>query len=215
MTNPSRGFNIVAARNRQQYLKLLRESAREAVSNEKVFSDVKSAAISTSCKIRMHEANLNLPENWVKNSTERLQKSLEGIVLPNKILNNDLFLSALIHPSHVRVRSTRSIVAMPIELTLTGSSTLRLLKEIASVHGMTGILHVEETSDIPRRLNVEEFLLYDKSIFSGEGESDSSRPPEEVRLAAATALCGALTLTESFHSTSLLLDRLRQKYQQQ
>ncbi|KAH9577422.1 hypothetical protein LSM04_005129 [Trypanosoma melophagium] len=209
MTGPSRGFNAVAVRNRHQYLKLLRESAREAVSNETVFNGGKGA-INSSCKIRMHESNLNLPENWVKNSTERLQESLEGIVSPNKILNNDLFLSALIHPTHVRVRSTRAIVAMPIELTLTGSSTLRLLKEIASVHGMMGILHAEETSDIPRRLNVEEFLLYDRSVFVGEGES-TIRPPEEVRLAAATALCGALTLTEGLYSTSLLLDRLRQK----
>ncbi|EKF33629.1 hypothetical protein MOQ_002496 [Trypanosoma cruzi marinkellei] len=201
----SRGFNAAVARNRKQYLQLLRETAEVAVSEGTTFSGLKGI-IKTSSRIRLHEATLQLPENWVRDSTTRLQTSLEGVVSRDKLLTNDLFLCALIHPSYVSSRSVRASVAMPIELTLTGSSTLRLLKEVAAVHGMAGLLATEEIARIPSGLHVENLLLYDKSMF----EACEQLPPEEVRMAAATALCGAVVLSEGISSATALLDRLRE-----
>ncbi|KEG14265.1 hypothetical protein DQ04_00551170 [Trypanosoma grayi] len=216
MTN--RGFNAAAARNRQHYLQLLRESAGETVSRATVLSCNKSTW-SALHRIRSHDANLHLPEKWVQTSSTRLQTSLEGVVPQEKFLNNDLFLCALIHPSYVRSRIARAAVAMPIELTLTGSSTLRLLKEVATAHGRMEFLQTREIADIPRALGVEDLVLYDKAMFavdrlSKEGDDESSsnninrNPPEEVQLAAATALCGAVALAEGVPSVALLLDRL-------
>ncbi|KAF8295961.1 hypothetical protein TcYC6_0091040 [Trypanosoma cruzi] len=201
----SRGFNAAAARNRKQYLQLLRETAEVAVSEGTTFFGV-NGVLKTSSRIRLHEAALKLPENWVRNSTTRLQTSLEGVVPREKLLTNDLFLCALIHPSYVSSRSVRASVAMPIELTLTGSSTLRLLKEVAAVHGMAGLLATEEIAGIPSGLHVEDLLLYEKSMFEPCGQI----PPEEVRMAAATALCGAVVLSEGICSATALLDRLRE-----
>ncbi|ESL06066.1 hypothetical protein TRSC58_06265 [Trypanosoma rangeli SC58] len=200
----SRGFNAATGRNRRHYLRLLRETAQEAVSEGTMFA-AERGVFKTSSRLRPHEATLQLPANWVQTSTARLQTSLVGIVSRERVLSNDLFLCALIHPSYVAERSARSAVAMPIELTLTGSSTLRLLKEIAAVHGLTGVLGTAEIAGIPRALHVEDLLLYDTSMF----KVCDQLPPEEVRMAAATALCGAVVLSEGIGSTTALLDRMR------
>ncbi|RNF18950.1 uncharacterized protein Tco025E_04341 [Trypanosoma conorhini] len=200
----SRGLSAAAVRNRRHYLRLLRETAQEAVSEGVTFAAEKGV-FRTVSRLRPHEASLQLPANWVRTSTARLQTSLAGVVPRERWASNDLFLCALIHPSYVAARSVRAAVAMPIELTLTGSSALRLLREVAAVHGVAGVLAAAEVANIPRRLDVEDLLLYDASVFEACGQF----PPEEVRMAAATALCGAVVLSEGIGAATALLDRLR------
>ncbi|AAZ10688.1 hypothetical protein, conserved [Trypanosoma brucei brucei TREU927] len=205
-----------ATRNRQHYLKLLRDCARElpqarmSTSEGATVTRVEEGSkLLATPRAKFLEANLSLPEGWVESSTTSLQKSLEGVVPREKIVENDLFRCALIHPSYVRSRSVRAAVAMPIELTLTGSSTLRLLKQVADAHNLKGYLGSEEIANVPRKLGVIDLVLFDGTMFEGAGWKERGEPPEEVCMAAATALCGVVTLSEGAHSAAVLLDRIR------
>nr|CCC89976.1 unnamed protein product [Trypanosoma congolense IL3000] len=209
----------VSTRNRQQYLHHLRVCAREASraceqSSEEIGASFLCGRgkLIGDAKAKFLGTNLQLPEGWVDTVTRRLQSSLDIFVPREKISGSDIFRCALIHPSYVRSRSARAAVAMPIELTLTGSSTLRLLREVAKTHGLVDRLGAQEVSRIPHKLGVADLVLFDKHLFdmTGETREEEEELPEEVCMAAATALCGAVVLTEGLNSAAVLLDRIHE-----
>ncbi|KAG8347079.1 hypothetical protein ERJ75_000710300 [Trypanosoma vivax] len=201
-----------AFRNRQHYIRILKEKAREIAGVQSSGSvHFEQSKLLKTFRLHPFESSLHVPENWKQTSKQRLLESLKGIVPAEKITNCDLFLCALIHPSYVRSRSVRAAVAMPTELTYTGSSTLRLLREVAAVHGLDDYLQRDEIASVTHKLQVSDLILFDKAYFveCGAHYETGVAIPEEVRLAAATALCGAVTLSEDVHAAALLLDQLR------
>ncbi|AYU82724.1 hypothetical protein conserved [Leishmania donovani] len=90
-------------------------------------------------------SSLLLPSQWREQATQRLITTLHGIVPPLQVQQTDYFLCSLIHPSYVQVstmrcesdalrrrvqQELRRTVCMPLELTMTGSKSLRLLREL-------------------------------------------------------------------------------------
>ncbi|CAG9582256.1 conserved hypothetical protein [Leishmania major strain Friedlin] len=90
-------------------------------------------------------SSLLLPSEWCEQATQRLITTLHGIVPPLQVQQTDYFLCSLIHPSYVQAstmrcesealrrrvqQELRRTVCMPLELTMTGSKSLRLLREL-------------------------------------------------------------------------------------
>ncbi|GET92445.1 hypothetical protein, conserved [Leishmania tarentolae] len=90
-------------------------------------------------------ASLLLPPEWREQATQQLITTLHGIVPPLQVQQTDYFLCSLIHPSYVQVKTMRCesgsvrrrqqqelrrTVCMPVELTMAGSKSLRLLREL-------------------------------------------------------------------------------------
>ncbi|KAG5494106.1 hypothetical protein JKF63_01941 [Porcisia hertigi] len=90
-------------------------------------------------------SSLLLPEKWQEQATQQLSTTLHGIVSPQQLRQTDYFLCSLIHPSYVRAgtircqndtvrrrmqQEYRRTVCMPLELTMAGSKSLRLLREL-------------------------------------------------------------------------------------
>ncbi|KAG5493350.1 hypothetical protein GH5_02094 [Leishmania sp. Ghana 2012 LV757] len=90
-------------------------------------------------------SSLLLPSTWREEATQQLITTLHGIVPPSQLKQTDYFLCSLIHPSYVQActmrcqsdsvrrrvqQELRRTVCMPLELTMTGSKSLRLLGEL-------------------------------------------------------------------------------------
>ncbi|AIN97845.1 hypothetical protein LPMP_203500 [Leishmania panamensis] len=89
--------------------------------------------------------SLLLPYKWREEATQQLITTLHGIVPPPQVKQTDYFLCSLIHPSYVQAdtmhcqsdsvqrraqQELRRSVCMPLELTMTGCKSLRLLREL-------------------------------------------------------------------------------------
>lgn len=95
-------------------------------------------------------STLLLPSDWTVQATRRLSQTLHGLVDPQALRESDYFLCSLIHPTYAQPATVRSssgssearrrqlqqqlrrTACMPLELTMTGAKSLRLIHELNS-----------------------------------------------------------------------------------
>ncbi|KPA82482.1 hypothetical protein ABB37_03541 [Leptomonas pyrrhocoris] len=200
---------------------------------------------------------LLLPSGWKEQATRRLARTLHGVVEPPLLRQTDYFLCSLIHPTYVQAatiqcegeakqrklqQQLRRTVCMPLELTMAGSKSLRLMHEVngfasagskttASARLTTGAsssfqldapwpeLKMADTRAFLasfRESELESLVLYDKKVFSPTPSAPSAEKcavtPSEVSLAAFTALCGSIELVCGWASLVHYLDRVAREH---
>ncbi|KAL7707855.1 hypothetical protein N2W54_003505 [Lotmaria passim] len=116
----------------------LRNNSRAAL-----FRDSKRHALDDAVQASL----LVLPPKWKEEATTHLARTLHGVVELSVLRQSDYFLCSLLHPTYVRSstmrcdseakrlklqQQLRRTMCMPLELTMAGSKSLRLVREINS-----------------------------------------------------------------------------------
>ncbi|KPI87990.1 hypothetical protein ABL78_2926 [Leptomonas seymouri] len=203
------------------------------------------------------QASLLLPTGWRDRATRCLAQALQGVVEPHALHQSECFLCSLIHPTYVHAatlqcedearrrrlqQQLRRAVCMPLELTMMGSKSLRLIHELnnfidAGPKGSSSARCSAGGSssfklDAPwpelktantrvfltsfRESELESLVLYDKNFFPSNPSTPSAEKsvatPSEVSLAAFTALCGSIELVCGWASLVRYLDRIAHEH---